>query len=543
MSLFSRLLQAVRSWRPRRPLQPNRRAGVAVEPLDHRQLLSVNFTGNVPVDFPATQSPGVVVIPADLSNPNTREPVIPPALQSLISVSGFYIKDIRVSYNSTSDTLSFGINQPASGNPGQGEVIAGDSDNNGNSATVNPAVSAVNPFFTDPAYMGGSKYMGVFLNFTSSTGSPQIVAGFSSTPPTPTPNDPSPIKPYEVAVADPTNLPAFGAPLSQYTGNFFMQNSTSSPNLEFSITHFSQLYQAETGQPLTSNSVIYVGGQGGSEAADGISDAIIPATSVNIGAATQPVTPTPTPCPPQSPTIYVNYHEHRIVDSLHRDLVRVNVLGTSGFNVDQIIPNSVTLDGAHAIAHITRKTRRDPFPSATYVFVANQLPLHKGLNNVELQGTLNNGETFQSSNTVLNLPYASSVAKGPLHRYMGGGTIYNALAKIEKKHPGVAIQPTAAVAVTKSANAHPGETAKLAVSYAPVVHATSKKEAARPAARATPRPVVTIQKADHHARAAVVTKVPTLLRHSMNDFLHHVSGRSSTVATQTTATHHARHAG
>src|SRR5579875_2489872 len=73
MSLFSRLLQAVRSWRPRRAQTSSRRAGVAVECLDHRQLLSVTFTGNVPVDFPASQSPGVVVIPADLSNPYTKE--------------------------------------------------------------------------------------------------------------------------------------------------------------------------------------------------------------------------------------------------------------------------------------------------------------------------------------------------------------------------------------------------------------------------------------------------------------------------------------
>ena len=122
MSLFSRLLQAVRSWRPRRAQQASRRAGVTVEQLDHRQLLSVNFTGNVPVDFPATQSPGVVVLPADLTNPETLEPVIPPALQPFIPVSGFYIQDIRVSYDSTTDTLYVGIDQPASGNrrPGRG---------------------------------------------------------------------------------------------------------------------------------------------------------------------------------------------------------------------------------------------------------------------------------------------------------------------------------------------------------------------------------------------------------------------------------------
>ncbi len=66
-------------------------ADVRVEQLDHRQLLSVNFTGNVPDDFPATQSPGVVVLPLNLSNPQTLVPVIPPNLQPFIPVSGFYI--------------------------------------------------------------------------------------------------------------------------------------------------------------------------------------------------------------------------------------------------------------------------------------------------------------------------------------------------------------------------------------------------------------------------------------------------------------------
>jgi hypothetical protein len=503
-----------------------RRAGVAVEQLDHRQLLSVNFTGNVPVDFPATQSPGVVVLPVDLTNPQTLEPVIPPNLQSLINVSGFYISDIRVSYDSTTDTLSFGIDQPASGNAGQGEVIAGDSDDNGNSGTVNPAVTAVNPAFSDPPDMGGSKYLGTFLDFTGA-GIPQVVAGYSfQSPLSPTPSDPSPPKPYEVAVANPADLPLFGSWLTQNTGSVYLQNSPTSPNLEFSITHFSQLYQAETGKALTSSSVIYVGGQGGSEAADGISDAFIPEQAVNIGAATLPVpsptpTPTPSPCPPQSPTIYINAHEHRIIDTLHRDLIRVNILGTSGFKVDDINPSTVTLDGVHAIAHITRKVRRDPFPTATYVFVANQLHLPKGLSNVTLAGTLDNGVTkFSTSNAVLNIPYAANV-KGPLHHYMGGGTIYEALSKIEQRHPGVAIPSSNATAVSRSANREPGKTAKLEVSYAPVVHSTKAE-----AAKATPRPVVSIKRAAPGS-ADVVTKVPTLLRHSMNDYLTQSAGEAS----------------
>ena len=520
MSIFSRLLRAVRSWRPRRAQTSSRRAGVAVECLDHRQLLSVNFTGNVPVDFPATQSPGVVVIPADLNNPETLEPVIPDDLKSLIPVSGFYIQDIRVSYDSTNDTLYFGINQPASDLPGQGEVIAGDSDDNGNSATVNPNVLAVNPNFADPPDFQDTKYMSVFLDFTGS-GQPQAVAGFSiDSPIAPTPSNPTPTNPYQVAAADINNLPAFGTALPQYTGTVFLQNSPTTPNLEFSVTHFSQLYQQETGKTLTPNSVIYIGGQAGSDLPNGISDAFLPETAVNIGAATQPVspTPTPTPCPPQSPTIYVNYHEHRIVNSLHRDLVRVNILGTSGFNVKQINPSTVTLDGVHAVAHITRKTRRDPFPSATYVFVADQLPLHKGLNNVTLEGTLDNGvTTFKSSNTVLNIPYASQVARGPLHHYMGGGSIYESLAKLEAKHPSVAINSPTATAVSRSANRTPGKAAKLDVSYAPVVHAT-KARARTEAPRNTPRQVVSIKKADHTS-TDVVQKLPTMLRHSMNDYI------------------------
>ena len=179
----------------------------------------------------------------------------------------------------------------------------------------------------------------------------------------------------------------------------------------------------ETGKTLTSSSNVYIGGQAGAANDLGISDAFFPAQVVNIGAATVPTTPTPTPtpCPPQSPTIYVNPHEHRIIDTLHRDLIRVTILGTSGFQVKDINPSTVTLDGVHAIAHITRKVRRDEFPMATYVFVADQLHLPKGLCNVTLTGTLNNGvTTFESSKAVLNIPYVSTM-KGALRNYMAAG--------------------------------------------------------------------------------------------------------------------------
>src|SRR5271157_955613 len=131
MSLFARLLQAVRSWRRRRGGPKTvRSAGIAMEQLDHRQLLSVTFTGVVPNDFPINKVPGVVTLSPDFTNPLTSEPQFANdtqghELQSLIKVSGFYIKDIRVTYTPFDDTLSFGINQPQSINQ-PGEVIAGD---------------------------------------------------------------------------------------------------------------------------------------------------------------------------------------------------------------------------------------------------------------------------------------------------------------------------------------------------------------------------------------------------------------------------------
>ena len=115
---------------------------------------------------------------------------------------------------------------------------------------------------------------------------------------------------------------------------------------------------------------------------------------------------------------------------------------------------------------------------------------------------------------------------------MGGGTIYEALAKLEQKHPGaVAIPSSNATAVSRSANREPGKAAKVAVSYAPVVH-SAKTEAAK----ATPRPVVSIKRAAA-GTADVVTKVPTLLRHSMNDYLTQSAGEASRSQAR------ARHAG
>lgn len=522
MSLFARLLQAVRSWRRRRGGPKTvRHAGLAMEQLDHRQLLSVNFTGNVPIDFPATQVPGVVVLP---DNPLVQHPAIAPQIAPIVKVSGFDISGIRVSYTPSSDTLSIGLDQPASQNQ-PGAVIAGDADNNGNAGTVNPAVTAVPGFagFQDPAQMDGTEHMGAFLDFTG-TGTPQIVAGFSAVPPTPTSTDPSPAKPYQVAVAIPTGpnaAPAFGTELPLFEGNVYLNNSSSHPNLEFDVKNFSQLYQQVTGQALTSSSVINLGAFGGSGQDIGIGEAFFPAQSFTLSSATLP-----NPCPPISPPILVNPHEHRVVDTAHRDLVRVYVQGTSGFDPTTIDPATVTFAGASPIAHLTRRFPHLEFPVVTYVFVGKDMNLAPGLQTATFTGKTFDGQMVESSKQVINIPHSATVP-GRLHRLMDKGSIYPRL-------PAVTQGATAAAAT----DATPTKV-KVALTSAQAARAVRVNYKAQVTAAGTttpvamPRQVVRLNTdASSSVNLGTGTSVPRRLSASLNDYLNQSapSGSGSAVA-------------
>jgi len=395
MSLFSRLLQTVQSWRRRRGgLRTNKRTAVTMEQLDHRQLLSVTFTGNVKNDFPASMSPGVVVIP---DNPSVIHPVIAPDLQTLVPVSGFDINGIRVTYTPSDDTLSIGLDQPPSGLPGNpNSVIAGDADDNGNDGTVNPAVTAVRPGFEDFPDFGGSEFMGAFLDLKG-TGFADIVAGVSQT-------DPRSPKLYQVAQAvvntsQPPTIPGFGTELPGFEGNVYKVNSPVHPNFEFAISHFSQLYLQETGKPLTADSKISIGAFGGSANDLGISEAFFPQQPFTIGQATPPPPPV---CPPVSPPVLINPHQNRHVNTAHTQLVRVSILGTSGFDVTKIIPSSVTLGGAHPLFSFTRHVNKDEFLDETFVFDGTQIKLPPGITTATVTGSLTDGTTFSTSQTIFN---------------------------------------------------------------------------------------------------------------------------------------------
>jgi hypothetical protein len=394
MSLISRLFENVRSWRRRRGPKAVRRATVTLEHLDHRRLLSVNFTGNVATDFPATTSPGVVVLP---DNASVTHPTIASNLQPIVKVSGFDISGMRVTYTPANDVLSIGIEQPPSQQAGQpGPVIAGDADNNGNDGTVNPAVTAVAPTFQDYPDFGGSEYMAAFLDLQG-TGYADVLAGYAI-------NDPRSPKEYQVAQAivntsaPPSTLPDFGTSLPQFTGNVYKVNSPAHPNLEFAINDFSKLYLAETGKALTPNSQIGLGSFAGSGEDTGIGEAYFPEQTFTLSQATLPSTS----CPPVSPPVIINPHENRHINTAHPTDIRVNIIGSSGLDVTKIDPSTVTLGGATPIFGFDRYINQDEWPDATFVFKGTDVTLPPGITEATVSGKLTNGQSFSSSVKVFN---------------------------------------------------------------------------------------------------------------------------------------------
>lgn len=402
MSLISSLLQAVRAWRRRRggAKVPKKRAGVALEQLDHRQLLAVNFTGNVLIDFPdSLVNRGVSLVGG--TPPGFAKPILPPVLQPIIQTSGFQISAVRASYTPEDDTLSVGIQQPQNPkDPLAREVLAGDSDNNGNSATVDPAITAIPQFsnFTDFPNMEGPKSMGVLIDFNSD-GQPDLIAGF----PTSTTLGP---KPYEVADAVPGTTD-FGTPRPQNTGTFFLQNNPNTPNFEMQITNFSKVYKEKTGKDLTLDSVIGFGAFG-ETGEGGITEAFLPPQNVMARDFSPFVPPV---CPPLTPPVLINPHQHRHVNTAHPERVRAYLFGTSGFDVRNVNQNSIRLgapgstnpDDARPVGRIFRDVNRDGFLDEVMVFLGNQIKgLQPGFTRAELRGQLNDGQLFASSANIFN---------------------------------------------------------------------------------------------------------------------------------------------
>jgi hypothetical protein len=384
MNLFQSFRNAVQSWRLKRTIRRARkRTGLSLECLDHRRLLAVNFTGNAAADIPDPPAPGVAII-----NNATRIPILDPALADLIKVTGFDISAIRMQYTPDDDILSFALQQPGNQKTSpEFPVIAGDADNNLDGGTVAPDVLALRPQFKDFITLGGSETMAVFLDFTGDN-IPDVVAGIS--------NDAGAGKLYQVGSAVPnpgaptTTAPGFGAPLQNNTGFAFLRDEDPTAGaFEFQITRFSELFASISGQTLQANTVINVGAFAGSND-DFINELFIQGQPVSFGVA-----PPPVDCPPLSPPVLINPHQTRHVNTAHRNLVRVNIFGTSGFDVDNIIPASVRLGGAEPAFDFARRINRDPFPDRTFVFEGDELNLPPGRQRAVVTGLYNDPASGQ----------------------------------------------------------------------------------------------------------------------------------------------------
>lgn len=421
MSFLTRISDAVQSWRRRRAgtKSPKRAAVVRLEQLDHRQLLAVNFTGNVPIDFPATSANnGVVIFNRDpnvpgnsfyqVGDPSKIFPAtIPAGLQPYFQQTGLDVQGIRISYDATADTLSIGIEQPTDPSTGK-QVIAGDVDNNGDSANLSTSIppSVVNSNFDtsvgspDPADLQGRESIAAVLSLKNN-GTPDIFAGYPLNPAVGA-------KTYQVGTSTVNGNPAnpvsgvdLDTPLPQFRGDVYLVNDPNHPNLEFRIKNFSQLYQQTTGAPLTADSIIQIGGKAVTQATT-ITEATFPLTPFTI----RQVTP-PTPgCPP----IKINPHEGTVIDSAHASAVRAYIFSTATFDATTIDPSTVRLGNpadplaprARPVLNFNRDVNGDGRVDAVYVFSGLDINLPSGNTTAEISGVTSDGMAFSSQANVIN---------------------------------------------------------------------------------------------------------------------------------------------
>ena len=132
-----------------------------------------------------------------------------------------------------------------------------------------------------------------------------------------------------------------------------------------------------------------------------------PPVTTQTTVSTSPPSASTTPaaaclCPPESPNILINPHFHRHINTAHPTDIRVNVFGSSGFDVTQIDPTTVTFGGAHPVLSFTRHVNRDEWLDETFVFKGTDVQLPPGIIEATISGNLKDGRSFASSSQVFN---------------------------------------------------------------------------------------------------------------------------------------------
>ena len=119
-----------------------------------------------------------------------------------------------------------------------------------------------------------------------------------------------------------------------------------------------------------------------------------------------------------SPNILINPHFHRHINTAHPTDIRVNVFGTSGFDVTQINPTTVTFGGATPSFSFTRHINRDEWLDETFVFKGTDVHLPRGIIEATISGNLQDGRSFVSSSRVFNRDF-SYYSPGQVERCSG----------------------------------------------------------------------------------------------------------------------------
>ncbi|WP_435015934.1 PEP-CTERM sorting domain-containing protein [Tundrisphaera sp. TA3] len=182
-------------------------------------------TGDVEKDMPAN-SKSVTVVPG-----RAYDSVARPA--NFDGVDGFTMKDLRLSYDAKTDTLSVGINYYG---------IAGDVDGKGGAT----------PGLYNPPNIGGGKSISVAFAPVSATGTgagtPVVIAGIPVDKSNPILNangQPATINGFKVATYNPNGVGAlgakFGTNLVANTGDLAFNPSAEHPDFEFTIKNFSKI--------------------------------------------------------------------------------------------------------------------------------------------------------------------------------------------------------------------------------------------------------------------------------------------------------------
>jgi hypothetical protein len=198
----------------------------------------INFTGYVSNDFNPNTNPNVTVIPG-LSNPLLIGQ--PDWMTNNGWYSGWAIKDIRTSYDPTTDTYSVGVNTFI--NPHGTQTIASDAYGSGTFADPNlqKMAGGVNP----PSFGGDKSITLAFApdgpNGSSSPGTPVIVAGI--------PADKSvagtgTIDGFTVSTNNGLNNGLaynYGQQQPNFTGKLAFDPSSAHPGFEFTIPNFSKI--------------------------------------------------------------------------------------------------------------------------------------------------------------------------------------------------------------------------------------------------------------------------------------------------------------